>query len=115
MAKFASTLFVACVVLISPWDFVLSRPSELFGSGVPQTGSKWPPYPGAGLDYWALQAGFYGPQGTANLKERNDMVVSKISAKKHVPVVATAPKMMVNPTPNYAQPFYVQPHMVIYG
>ena len=111
MVNFASTVFVAIVVLISSWDCVLSRPSELFGSGVPQTGSKWPPYPGAGLDYWALQAGFYGPQGDAILKDRNDVV----PAKKFVPAVATVPKMMINRTPNYGQPFYVQPQMVFYG
>ena len=40
------------VIVASSLDQVCGRPSELFGSGVPQTGSKWPPYPGAGLDYW---------------------------------------------------------------
>ncbi len=41
-------------VVIAVGD-VTGRPSELFGSGVSQTGSKWPPYPWAGLDYWSVQ------------------------------------------------------------
>merc|ERR1739840_44867 len=29
------------------------------GQRTPRTGSVWPPYPGAGLGYWARQSGFY--------------------------------------------------------
>jgi len=32
-----------------------SMPFELFGTGVPQTGSVWPPFPHAGEDLWALK------------------------------------------------------------
>jgi len=57
MVKF--TLVVSVLAVVTTGSY--ARPSELFGSGVSQTGSKWPPYPWAGLDYWAVQAGFYGP------------------------------------------------------
>ena len=30
------------------------------GNRTPRTGSSWPPYPNAGLGYWAAKAGFYG-------------------------------------------------------
>merc|ERR1712080_706135 len=36
------------------------------GQRTPRTGSVWPPYPGAGLGYWARQSGFYSNRATQN-------------------------------------------------
>ena len=110
MIRLSSTFLLSFIVTIT-LDFATSRPSELFGSGVSQTGSKWPPYPGAGLDYWALQAGHYGPVADV-LKERNDESMKMPLAKVQVIPMKTVQRLMV---PHYVQAFHPRPHMLVYG
>ena len=52
-------LFVVLLVTVFLVSELLARPSALqgFGGGDQTTGSKWPPYEGAGQDYWSLKAG----------------------------------------------------------
>ena len=113
MVKFVSSFFV----LVNVIHFVSSRPSELFGSGVSQTGSKWPPYPWAGLDYWALQSGFYGPEATKDVA-----TIEQVSEKRsdQVPenkVAHKGPKRVVQKvsTPKSRPMYYVMPQTVFYG
>ena len=105
MAELRTIFFVSFLTLVALHQ-ALGRPSELYGTGVSQTGSKWPPYPGAGLDYWALQAGFYGPQAEAIRK--HDEGVGKASAVKQL---VSLPSVLV--PRYYRQPYFVRP--VVYG
>ena len=120
MVKFNFAVLVLAVVMTGTY----SRPSELFGSGVSQTGSKWPPYPWAGLDYWSLQAGFYGP-GASTVNEGVDKAVESTPVKRvdKVPVksVARVPEKVVAKVPvkTVTVPkdrprFYMVPHFVVH-
>lgn len=105
MVKLCS-IFVVFFLALTALEGALGRPSELYGTGVSQTGSKWPPYPGAGLDYWALQAGFYGPQAEA-IRKHDQGVVGKAAAAGPAKTFISLPSVLV-PT-YYRQPYYSRP------
>jgi hypothetical protein len=109
MVRFSSASFIVFVITVNG---VASRPSELFGSGVSQTGSKWPPYPGAGLDYWALQAGYYGPIADV-LKAKNDDEAMPL--KKMQVIQVGVPVKAVQRVPQFVQAFHPRPYMMVYG
>lgn len=73
---------------------VSSLPFELFGSDVPRTGTKWPPFPWAGQDYWALQAGHY-----------DKVPVSEVDKKDTIEVMSSRPgrKVVISKLPPVRQ------------
>merc|ERR1711971_770336 len=50
---------ILLLLLLSPVQALDLGYGGLPGERTPNTGSVWPPYPGAGQGYWAARAGFY--------------------------------------------------------